>query len=69
MKDVTQNRVVRIPAGIHRAAKLAALEEDKSLSDLATEILAAALEARRRRRPTDPALAAALASQAPTQTR
>lgn len=67
MKSVTRNRVIRVSPATHRAAKLAAAEEDRSLSDLASEALERELE--RRRRPTDPALAAALASQVPTQTR
>ncbi len=70
MKQVTQNRrVLRVPAAVHLAAKIAAASEDKTLSDLAAEVLAEALEQRRRQRPTDPALAAALATQVPTQTR
>ena len=69
MKQVTQNRVLRITPELHRQVKAAAAAEDRTLTDLAAEVLAEALEARRRRRPTDPALAAAMASQAPTQTR
>ena len=70
MKPVTQNRrVLRIPPEVHLAAKVQAASEAKTLSDLAAEVLAEALERRRRQRPTDPALAAAMAIQAPHQTR
>lgn len=51
MKQVTQNRrVIRVPVATHRAAKLLAAEEDRSLSDLASEALERELERRRKDR-------------------
>ena len=70
MKPVTSSRrVLRIPPEVHREVKAQAAAEDRTLADLAAEVLSEALEQRRRQRPTDPALAAALATQVPTQTR
>lgn len=70
MKQVTQNRrVLRITPEVHRQVKAQAAAEDRTLADLAAEVLAEALERRRRQRPTDPALVAAMATQVPTQTR
>ena len=70
MKQVTQNRrVLRITPEVHRQVKAQAAAEDRTLADLAAEVLTEALEQRRRQRPADPALAATMAPVAPTQTR
>ncbi len=66
MKRVTQNRVIRIPREVHLAAKATAAAEDKTLGQLAREILEEALA---QRRPKSDTITAATASQVPIQTR
>ena len=69
MKDVTQNRrVIRVSPAAHLAAKVAAAAEDKTLEELASEILTEALE-RRRKLAADDTLRAATARPQPIQTR
>ena len=51
MKPVTSSRrVLRIPPEVHREVKTQAAAEDRTLADLAAEVLTEALELRRRAR-------------------
>ena len=69
MKQVTQNRrVIRVSPAAHLAAKVAAAAEDKTLEELASEILTEALE-RRRKLAADDTLRAAMATIPPVATR
>ena len=69
MKQVTQNRrVIRVSPAAHLAAKVAAAAEDKTLEELASEILTEALD-RRRKPAADDTLRASLSQPSPIQTR
>ena len=70
MKPVTKsNRVIRVPAGVHQAAKIQAAAEDRTLADLAAEALEEALAKRRAALAADDTLRAATARPQPIQTR
>ena len=67
MKQVTQNRrVLRITPEVHRQVKAQAAAEDRTLADLAAEVLTEALERRRRQRDK---IAVSMATPQPVQTR
>ena len=69
MKQVTQNRrVIRVSPAAHLAAKVAAAAEDKTLEQLASEVLQEALE-RRRKLAADDTLRAAMATTPTVATR
>lgn len=65
---INPRRVLRVPAAVHLAAKVQAATENKTLEQLASEVLQEALE-QRRKRATDNTLRAAMAAPIPIQTR